>query len=222
MNNFKIAILVDGDNAEPKLFENIYSHILEHGRIVIKRVYCDTKTTGLRNWEKICEQYSMELIKSTSVVKNKNSTDFSLISDGLKILYTQNIDIFFILTSDSDFIFLTDEIKNANKKAYGVGNMRTPEIYRNSCYSFWLTEQYYDFTLNSQKLHAILRTTLDKAGKGEMILMSNFGRTLKKLYPYFNFKDLGYRSLKSFIESIPQFEICTYKDGQNLAVKRVY
>ena len=40
-NIIKIAILVDGDNAQPKLFKSIVDEVSKYGKVTVRRIYGD-------------------------------------------------------------------------------------------------------------------------------------------------------------------------------------
>tara|TARA_Y100000591_G_C21850758_1_gene711533 strand:- start:4419 stop:5345 length:927 start_codon:yes stop_codon:yes gene_type:complete len=119
----RIAIFIDADNINSKDLGLILDEIKNYGNIVINRAYGD--------WSKLISfkdksiEYGIELIQANSI-SGKNSSDIKLCVDAMNILHTLNeISMFYIVTSDSDFIHLVPYIKCLNKEVRCIGNERT-------------------------------------------------------------------------------------------------
>ena len=51
LDNKKIAVLIDGDNAEVKLIDLILNEAAKFGRVTIKRIYADFTTPQMNAWK---------------------------------------------------------------------------------------------------------------------------------------------------------------------------
>lgn len=125
----KIAVLIDGDNANAKHIESILTKIKEYGEVVIKRVYGDWSQSQLSSWKAVANKNSIKAIQAFSYIKGKNSTDIALIIDAMDIIHSKRINVFCIVSSDCDFTGLVHRIKEDGHFAIGVGK-------ENSCISF--------------------------------------------------------------------------------------
>ena len=62
----------------------------------------------------------------------KNATDSTLIIDAMDILYTGNVDGFCIVSSDSDFTRLVQELRERNKTVIGMGGRNVNAAFVNA------------------------------------------------------------------------------------------
>ncbi|MDR3182054.1 MAG: NYN domain-containing protein, partial [Planctomycetaceae bacterium] len=123
----KIAVLIDGDNAESKLIEHILDAAGKHGTTTIKRAYGDWSEPQLKSWREKLNAYAIRPIQKFAYTKGKNSTDSELIIDAMDILHSRLVDGFCIVSSDSDYTGLANRIREAGMFIMGIGRSKTPE-----------------------------------------------------------------------------------------------
>ena len=80
----------------------------------------------------------------------KNATDSALIIDAMDLLYSGNVDVFVIVSSDSDFTRLAMRLRESGKTVYGIGGKKTPVAFQNACDRFTYTEVLRGDTLPTQ------------------------------------------------------------------------
>ncbi len=99
----------------------ILKRLLEKGRIVFKRAYCDW--SNYRNDVREFHGQGIEMIDiPRSKMSGKNSADIHMVVDALDLCYSkQHIDFFALLTGDSDFSPLVSKLKENNKRVLGCG-----------------------------------------------------------------------------------------------------
>ena len=101
--------------------ELILKRLLEKGRIVYKRAYCDWSTyrTQVREFH----TQGIEMVDiPRSKMSGKNSADIHMVVDALDLCYSKNhIDVFALLTGDSDFSPLVSKLKENDKRVIGCG-----------------------------------------------------------------------------------------------------
>jgi len=49
--NRKIAMLIDGDNAQPSLISNMLAEASKYGLVIIRRIYGDWTTANMSGWK---------------------------------------------------------------------------------------------------------------------------------------------------------------------------
>ncbi|GJL75124.1 NYN domain-containing protein [Nitrosomonas sp.] len=115
--------------------------LLLKGNIVVKKAYCD--------WERYKEfkagmhEAAFELIEIPHVRQSgKNSADIRMVVDALDLCYTKShVDIFVIISGDSDFSALVSKLRENNKVVIGVGVKKsTSDLLIANCDEFI----YYD------------------------------------------------------------------------------
>jgi uncharacterized protein (TIGR00288 family) len=119
----------------------ILRRLLEKGRIVYKRAYCDW--SQYRNDVRDFHARGIELIDiPRSKMSGKNSADIRMVVDALDLCYSKDhIEIFALLTGDSDFSPLASKLKENHKRVIGCGvKNSTSGLLMGSCDEFL----YYD------------------------------------------------------------------------------
>ena len=140
MNEMKFAVLIDGDNVAPKYLKAILDEVADNGVATYKRVYTDWTSLARQGWKKVMLEHSVMPVQQYSYTTGKNATDSAMIIDAMDILYTGNVDGFYLCTSDSDFTRLAARLREAGKFVVGVGEAKTPSAFRSACNSFKLLE----------------------------------------------------------------------------------
>ncbi len=99
----------------------ILKRLLEKGRIVFKRAYCDW--SSYRDQVREFHAQGIEMIDiPRSKMSGKNSADIHMVVDALDLCYSkQHIDFFALLTGDSDFSPLVSKLKENDKRVLGCG-----------------------------------------------------------------------------------------------------
>ena len=102
----------------------VMRRLLEMGRIVFKRAYCDWGK--YRNAVREFHAQGVELVDiPQSKASGKNSADIHMVVDALDLCYQkQHIDTFALLSGDSDFSPLAAQLKDNEKRVPGCGVKR--------------------------------------------------------------------------------------------------
>ncbi len=141
INENKIAVLIDADNAQAKLIKNILAEAGKHGKVTIRRIYGNWTDTKLGSWKTEINTHSIRPIQKFSLGKGKNSTDTALIIDAMDILHSKNVTGFCIVSSDSDYTGLAQRIQDEGIFVMGIGEAnKTAEAFVNACEVFVFTE----------------------------------------------------------------------------------
>ena len=94
-----------------------------------RRTSASTATGRARqfaSWKAVLLNYSITPIQQYSYTTGKNSTDAALIIDAMDILYSDNVDGFCIVSSDSDFTRLAARLRESGMYLIGMGEKKTP------------------------------------------------------------------------------------------------
>jgi uncharacterized LabA/DUF88 family protein len=100
--------------------ELVMKRLLEKGRLVFKRAYCDW--SGYRDYTREFHSNGIEMIDiPQSRHSGKNSADIHMVVDALDLCYAkQHIDIFALLSGDSDFSPLVSKLKETTSASSGA------------------------------------------------------------------------------------------------------
>lgn len=232
-SRFNIAVLIDGDNAQPKLLKEIIEEVSKYGKATIRRIYGDWTAPQMNGWKTVLNQHSFSPIQKFSYTTGKNSTDSSLIIDAMDILHQDNVDGFCIVSSDSDYTGLAKRIREEGLFVMGIGEKKTPEAFVKSCEVFTYTENLFnDIQAEVQfehkpsqssknysqkkfiQLSADDARTIHKAfvislndDDGDVAYISQIGKNIKKIDPSFDTRTYGIGTLKKLFEGIEDYDV---------------
>lgn len=228
LNTSKLAVLIDADNASASNIEYLINEISRYGEIIVNRIYGDFTLPNNSQWRKILQKYSIKPVQQFRNTIGKNASDSALIIDAMDLLYTQKLEGFCIVSSDSDFTGLATRIREEGLKVYGFGEEKTPMPFRNSCNKFIFIELLQP-KINDKGKTKKSRIKSGSANKPDNAIipmkfimealdnsyndsgwayLSVFGSYLAKLKPDFDSRSYGYKKLSDLIKGNPDiFEI---------------
>lgn len=136
----KIAVLIDGDNAESALIEQILAEAGKYGRVTVKRIYGDWTDNKMSKWKEQLNKHAIRPMQKFSYTTGKNSTDTALIIEAMDLLHSNLVDGFCIVSSDSDYTGLAHRIREQGLFVMGIGRSHTPEAFVKACENFTFAE----------------------------------------------------------------------------------
>ena len=140
IENRKLAVLIDGDNASAEKVEELFEEIAKFGTANVKRIYGDWTSDGLKSWKEKLLDFAIVPIQQFAYTKGKNATDMQLIIDAIDLLHETSLDGFCIISSDSDFTPLVSRLRQSGKMVYGFGKKQTPKALIKACNQFIYVE----------------------------------------------------------------------------------
>jgi len=136
----KVALLIDGDNAQPSLIAQILTEAGKYGLVTIRRIYGDWTTVNMSGWKTALHDSAIQPIQQFRYTIGKNATDSAMIIDAMDILHGHLVDGFCIVSSDSDYTRLATRIREMGFFVMGIGKRSTPKAFVNGCNIFIYTE----------------------------------------------------------------------------------
>ncbi|NLJ95090.1 MAG: NYN domain-containing protein [Clostridiaceae bacterium] len=136
----RLAVLIDADNISHHYVKGMMQEIARYGTPTIKRIYGDWTKPNLGGWKSILLDYAISPIQQFNYTTGKNATDSAMTIDAMDILYTENVDAFCLVSSDSDFTKLATRIRESGKTVYGIGEQKTPTPFIAACDRFIFLE----------------------------------------------------------------------------------
>ena len=136
----KIAILIDGDNAQSSLLPQMLVEAGRHGQVTVRRIYGDWTTSSMNSWKETLNFHAFQPIQQFRYTVGKNVTDSAMIIDAMDILHSGVVDGFCLVSSDSDYTRLATRIREAGVFVMGIGEKKTPKAFVNACDLFVYTE----------------------------------------------------------------------------------
>jgi len=242
IDDITIALLIDGDNAQPRRLGAILEELSKQGTITVRRIYGDWTTPQMSGWKDLLNANAIQPVQQFSYSKGKNSTDSALIIDAMDILHGDLVDAFCIVSSDSDFTRLATRLRESGLFVMGVGEKKTPEAFVKACERFIYVE---NLDADDSATSSTPRTSRTRKGGAKAKLSSNtalmrklrkafniargedpeaslslLGQALRRLDPGFDPRSFGHDSLSSLVEALPDRMVMRREErGNTVLVK---
>ena len=136
----KLAILIDGDNAQSSLLTQMLVEAAKYGMVTVRRIYGDWTTPNMNSWKDVLNFHAVQPIQQFRYTVGKNATDSAMIIDAMDILHSKVVDGFVLVSSDSDYTRLATRIRESGVYVMGIGEKKTPKPFVNACDLFVYTE----------------------------------------------------------------------------------
>src|SRR5512141_860426 len=225
----KIAVLIDGDNAQSSLLPQMLVEACRHGQLTVRRIYRDWTTNNMNSWKETLNYQAFQPIQQFRYTVGKNATDSAMIIDAMDLLHSGVVDGFCLVSSDSDYTRLATRIRETGIFVMGIGEKKTPKPFVNACDVFVYTENLVAETKAAKARSTRRRSTSKQKTKAEteadpmplleqafdMAVQENgwarldlMGNALYQLDPGFDPRTYGQRQLSRLIKSLKdQFEM---------------
>ena len=230
-NDDRLALFIDLENlalgardANYKMvnFERIMERLVEKGKIVYKRAYCDFER--YRDYKRPLHEAGVELVEIPQRrADGKNSADIRMVVDAMDLCYSKDhINIFVIMSGDSDFSPLVSKLKENDKYVIGLGvKNSTSNLLIENCDEFIY---YEDIERGEIKVPALDNLPKEKKScfgllvdayqalmrQGhETIWSSMLKQTVKRKLPSFNEEFYGYPTFSKLLEDAQRHKIIT-------------
>lgn len=205
----RYAVLIDADNVAAKYTKNILDELSNYGIATYKRVYGDWTRTSLAGWKNLALDNAITPVQQYSYTSGKNATDSAMIIDAMDILYSNNVDGFCIVSSDSDFTRLAIRLRESGKHVIGMGEKKTPKPFSTACNAFKYLEILAEEEVQSNEVDrvelktlesSIIRIIAENANIEEEINIGELGSRLQGRYPDFDVRNYGYSKFSQFLK----------------------
>lgn len=242
MSEQKMAVLIDADNVPYSSIKEMLEEVAKNGTPTIKRIYADWTKPNANGWKAVLLENAITPIQQYSYTSGKNSSDSALIIDAMDILYSQQVDAFCIVSSDSDFTRLAIRLRESGKKVMGIGEKKTPLPFITACDKFVYIEilkqkQVPVKSETKQKENKIETTPMNKvdlslvtflkenvsdlADDTGWTFLGELGNFLLKKKRDFDPRNYGFQKLLPLIKSTNEFEI-DIRETTNKNTKHIY
>lgn len=218
MEEKRFALLIDSDNVSAEYVKKILDELTKYGIVTIKRIYGDWTRSNSNKWKTMLLSNSIQPMQQFAYTNGKNATDSFMIIDAMDILYSNNVEGFCLVTSDSDFTRLACRLREAGKNVIGMGETKTPEAFVSACDRFiYLNNISGKEQDDKEKKHVRSMKAIEKAileildenedmGKA-MTNIGEVGSRLLKKYPDFDVRNYGYTKFSTFCEALKSVKI---------------
>lgn len=244
----RIAMLIDGDNAQPSMIEKMLAETTKYGLITIRRIYGDWTASNMGGWKEVLQTHAIQPIQQFRYTVGKNATDSAMIIDAMDLFYSGAVDGFCLVSSDSDYTRLATRIREQGIFVMGIGKKQTPRAFVNACDLFVYVENLgpaesakpeqpakpqtkkrrtkKSATAEEKDNSAqntpipLLKKAFDLAAQENgWAFLGSLGHHLRQLDPGFDSRTFGFKQLSLLIQAYPdEFETKEVKGSDGTSV----
>ncbi len=245
-SDLRLAVLIDADNVPYANVKEMLEEIAKYGTPTFKRIYADWTKPTVSGWKTVLLENAITPVQQYSYTTGKNATDSAMIIDAMDILYSNRVDGFCIVSSDSDFTRLAIRLREAGMKVIGIGEKKTPGAFISACEKFIYIEilkpkdsdqqsynikgkaikrpvqDSYALDIIDRNLIKLITESINAlADENGWTFLGDLGNLLLKKQPDFDPRNYGFNKMLLLIKSIGIYEIDERDTGKN-NIKLVY
>lgn len=223
-----LALLIDGDNASPRIISGLLAEIANYGTASVKRVYGDWTKPNLNGWKDCLLEHSLQPVQQFAYTTGKGATDGAMIIDAMDLLYTERFSGFCLVSSDSDFTRLASRIREQGLVVYGFGERKTPRPFITACDKFVyfdvlkeiappaqlsssapaLTKaQGSEATVAQPLISMIIAAQAASSDENGWATLAEVGSRVAKQIPEFDSRNYGFTRLSELVDATKRFEL---------------
>lgn len=244
MKDEKLAVLIDADNVPYAYIKEMLDEVAKYGNPTIKRIYADWTKQTASGWKGVLLENAITPIQQYSYTTGKNSSDSALIIDAMDLLYSEKVNGFCIVSSDSDFTRLATRLREAAMFVIGIGEKKTPKPFITACDKFIyieiLKKEQQGETVEKlgkqskpkiepssvskvdRKLINLIKDSIDEISDDSgWAFLGVLGNFILKKKTDFDPRNYGFPKLYPLIKSIGEFEITEKETGEN-NIRHIY
>ncbi len=232
----RIALLIDCDNVSHNAIEGVLEELAKYGMVNVRHAHGNWNSPSLTGWIERLHPNAIRPMQQFAYTKGKNATDAAMIIDAMDLLYSNNVDAFALMTSDSDFTPLVLRILENGLPVYGFGEKKTPRPFVDACSPFIYTENLIPEEEKTDKsqitkkktrnelrkdtaLVKLMRTAVEQTSEDDgWAHMSKIGHYVSN-NSSFSAINYGYKKLSDLLRASELFEFEMRNDGSAMYIK---
>jgi uncharacterized LabA/DUF88 family protein len=245
----KLAVLIDADNVPYSNVKGMMEEIAKYGTPTTKRIYADWTKPNANGWKSVLLEHAITPIQQYSYTVGKNSSDSALIIDAMDLLYSDKVDGFCIVSSDSDFTRLAIRLRESGMKVIGIGEKKTPSAFIVACDRFIYIEVLEGAVKKKSpkttpvdakkvvgkvvekevvnkidaKTIELIEATLDAIGDDDgWAFLGDVGNLIVKNKPEFDPRNYGFTKLTPMLKSLSDILEIDERESDKKGIKHVW
>lgn len=243
--DLKLAVLIDADNVPYSNVKGMMEEIAKYGTPTTKRIYADWTKPNATGWKAVLLEHAITPIQQYSYTTGKNSSDSALIIDAMDLLYSDKLDGFCIVSSDSDFTRLAIRLRESGMKVIGIGEQKTPKPFISACDRFIFIEvlegakkkksntstsettdkkkeQKQFLKIDIETIDIIESSIEDLADDEGWAFLGDVGNLIVKKKPEFDPRNFGFPKLTPLMKTLTKLIEIHERDSDKKGIKHVY
>ncbi|MBR1568667.1 MAG: NYN domain-containing protein [Lachnospiraceae bacterium] len=243
----RIALLIDAENTSVKYIDSIFMELKNYGMVTYKRMYGDFTSKTLSEWNHKALTYAVDPIQQPRYSTAKNAADIMLVIDAMDIMYTKNVDMFCIVSSDSDFTRLVNRISEEGIEVIGMGKSDASKTLKAACTIFKnldiIGEPDVDESEGTSKNGSSRRSgsgaanpeknitpmreikksmaeiVRENENQGDRTGLGGLKSSIQRIYKDFDERNYGYSSMSKFVQALQDFELAQERSTVYVSLK---
>jgi uncharacterized LabA/DUF88 family protein len=220
--------------------------IAKFGTPTTKRIYADWTKPNANGWKSVLLEHAITPIQQYSYTIGKNSSDSAMIIDAMDLLYSEKVDGFCIVSSDSDFTRLAIRLRESGMKVIGIGEKKTPNSFIVACDRFIYievldgaitkktpklsanvgnkkpVEKEVPIKIDSQTIE-LIEATLEAIGDEDgWVFLGDVGNLIVKKKPEFDPRNYGFSKLTPMLKSMSDILEIDERESDKKGIKHVF
>lgn len=229
MAESNVAVLIDYENVGLDTIQYLLDQVSDVGRVTIKRAYSDWSVQREKSAQLL--ELGIEAIHHfRSNRSGKNSSDIVLAIDATDLLHDAPVDVFVIVSSDSDFVPLVSKLRAAGKTVIGSGRRAAASMTLvKSCDRYiYLDDERAPppqrRTRRAPPKKAPVASLLIRAVEASVdaqgqVTGSRLHQTMQRIDPSFSFKAIGHRTFTQYLEASTDVTVDRSRDVGDVVVQ---
>jgi uncharacterized protein (TIGR00288 family) len=215
-----IRVYIDADNISHRQCDNLLTIIYEiEGRIQSISVYGDYCESEAKNWKQKSLDNNFNMVMAPRYNGSKDSSDMKIAVDVISSIYeSPDVNIYIIISNDTDFIPLINKLKEKGKIVIGIGtsqssnkilqksydkfvslDLRFPEVVErrdssNNTYKRKITRRVLEKNIYTESIK-IIEDLFDRIGDFRACYLND---QLQRRFPSFDCKNYGFSNFSNF------------------------
>lgn len=244
----KLAVLIDADNVPYSNVKGMMEEIAKFGTPTTKRIYADWTKPNANGWKSVLLEHAITPIQQYSYTVGKNSSDSAMIIDAMDLLYSDKVDGFCIVSSDSDFTRLAIRLRESGMKVIGIGEKKTPNSFIVACDRFIYievldgavkkknTKSVANIPANIKKVATkevtnkidnqtieLIEATIEAIGDDDgWAFLGDVGSLIVKKKPEFDPRNYGFTKLTPMLKSLTDILEIDERESDKKGIKHVF
>ncbi len=241
----KLAVLIDADNVPYSNVKGMMEEIAKFGTPTTKRIYADWTKPNANGWKSVLLEHAITPIQQYSYTVGKNSSDSAMIIDAMDLLYSDKVDGFCIVSSDSDFTRLAIRLRESGMKVIGIGEKKTPNSFIVACDRFIYievldgaikkkvikptvsgtkkpVEKELTTKVDNQTID-LIEATIEAIGDDDgWAFLGDVGNLIVKKKPEFDPRNYGFSKLTPLLKSLTDILEIDERESDKKGIKHVF
>ena len=212
----RVAVYIDAENMGSCFVPQVIDACRNRGDIVSAQAFGPQELLGSAPWLRCMEEYDVRPVLCVGCKKGKNSVDINMVVRLMDALRDPDIDVYVVVSSDTDFAPVVRRIRQEGKRVVGIGRKSSSSSYQQDFDEF-ISVQEKSRAAKTPALTEVMcvidEGVSKRACKSGWCALSTVSTLLYERLPGFSPKKYGAKNVSSLVRSLGCYEL--QRDGKN-------